>query len=178
MNKEYQPKNFKTQKINIRSKPEHTKLKPATHFYLKLKLYSLISNLNYTATHYSLISNSLFSHGSYSSSLSSHGRSMAKDPWRKALTRKLKTEESEGSRRIEPAYCTWRDWEEWRPEQIPKPRKSNPDQIPKKSNPEQIPKPRKSNPKIKYPNPKNETRKKKKSMSRVWFNELSLVGFF
>ena len=34
---------------------------------------------------------------------------------------------------------------------------------------EQIPKPRKSNPKIKYPNPKNETRKTKKtkSMSRV-----------
>ena len=35
---------------------------------------------------------------------------------------------------------------------------------------EQIPKPRKSNPKIKYPNPKNETRKKKKKI-----NELSLI---
>ena len=40
---------------------------------------------------------------------------MAEDPWRKALTRKLKTEESEGSRRIGPAYCTWQDREEWRP---------------------------------------------------------------
>ena len=45
-------------------------------------------------------------------------------------------------------------------------------------NPERIPKPRKSNPKIKYSNPKNETRKKKKSMSQVWFNELSLARFF
>ena len=43
-----------------KSSPEHTKLKPATHFYLKLKLYSLISNSNYTTTHYFLISNSLF----------------------------------------------------------------------------------------------------------------------
>ena len=55
---------------------------------LKLKLYSLISNLNHTATHYSLISNSLFSHGSNPSSLSSL---MAEDPWSNPIVEDPKT---------------------------------------------------------------------------------------
>ena len=56
---EHKPKNFKTQKINIRSKLEHYSQTGHTLFLFPF----FISNSNHTTTHYSLISNSLFSHG-------------------------------------------------------------------------------------------------------------------
>ena len=91
---EHKPKNFKTQKINIRSKLEHCSQTSHTLFlcfHLKLKVYSLISN---HTSHAILSSQIVFSPMAQTRALSLLSwliHLMAKYPWPNPMVEEPKT---------------------------------------------------------------------------------------